>query len=205
MVSAPLSARPGAPPQAADAVVFGEALVDLFPESSGVLLEDVERFVRHPGGAPCNLAIGLARQGIPTALVTQAVEALGGMRRFISRGDVVVVILPNGTEAVLVRNGRAEPVPGPLARRDWLTFNDGRAVAVSPDGSRTVTVNPAGEVFEVNPATLVERVARRTLLGVVEGADTVIWPTDDRVVALGQRVVGVINPGRGVVLTSRLG
>lgn len=121
------------------------------------------------------------------------------------RGDVVVVLLPNGTEAVLVRNGRAEPVPGPLARRDWLTFNDGRAVAVSPDGSRTVTVNPAGEVFEVNPATLVERVARRTLLGVVEGADTVIWPTDDRVVALGQRVVGVIEPGRGVVLTSRLG
>lgn len=114
------------------------------------------------------------------------------------RGDVVVVILPNGTDAVLVRNGRPEPVPGPLARRDWLTFNDGRAVAVSPDGSRVATVSPAGEVVEVTAG-------KRTRLGVVEGADTVIWPTDDRVVALGQRVVGVIEPGRGVVLTSRLG
>ena len=55
---------------AVDAVVFGEALVDLFPETPGVLLEDVDRFMRHSGGAPCNLAIGLQRQGIPTALVT---------------------------------------------------------------------------------------------------------------------------------------
>ncbi|MBL8635778.1 MAG: carbohydrate kinase [Myxococcales bacterium] len=83
MVSAPLSLRPGAPPTAADAVVFGEALVDLFPDSSGLLLEDVERFVRHPGGAPCNLAIGLARQGIPTALVTQVgADAFG---RFLKK------------------------------------------------------------------------------------------------------------------------
>ncbi|HNN54072.1 MAG TPA: hypothetical protein PKO07_23780, partial [Pseudomonadota bacterium] len=56
--------RPGAPPLAVDAVVFGEALVDFFPENPGTKLEDVERFVRHLGGAPCNLAIGLRRQGI---------------------------------------------------------------------------------------------------------------------------------------------
>ncbi|MBM4782915.1 MAG: hypothetical protein GQE15_34995 [Archangiaceae bacterium] len=114
------------------------------------------------------------------------------------RGDVVVVILPNGTEAVLVREGRLEPVPGPLARRDWLAFNDGRAVAVSPDGARVATVSPAGEVVEVTAG-------KQSRLGVVEGADTVIWPSEGRVVALGQRVVGVIEPGRGVVLTSRLG
>ena len=62
MQSAP-TARPGAPPLAVDAVVFGEALVDLFPETPGVLLEDVDRFMRPSGGAPCNLAIGLQRQG----------------------------------------------------------------------------------------------------------------------------------------------
>ena len=67
---------------AADAVVFGEALVDLFPETPGGLLEDVERFLRHPGGAPCNFAIGLQRQGIPTALVTQVgADAFGRFRR----------------------------------------------------------------------------------------------------------------------------
>jgi fructokinase len=83
MALAPLSVRPGAPPLAADAVVFGEALVDLFPETPGVPLEDVERFVRHPGGAPCNFAIGLVRQGIPTALVTQVgPDAFG---RFIKK------------------------------------------------------------------------------------------------------------------------
>lgn len=114
------------------------------------------------------------------------------------RGDVVVVILSSGTEAVIVRDGRLEAVPGPLARRDWLAFNDGRAVALSPDGSRVATISPSGDVVEVAGG-------KRTRLGVVEGADTVVWPGDGRVVALGQRVVAVIEPGRGVVLTSRLG
>ena len=113
------------------------------------------------------------------------------------RGDVVVVILKSGTDAVIVRNGRAEAVPGPLARRDWLSFKDGRAVAVSADGSRVATVSPSGEVNEVTGG-------KRRQLGTVEGADTVIWPTEDRLVALGPRVVAVIEPGRGVVLNSRL-
>lgn len=46
--------------------------------------------------------------------------------------------------------------------------------------------------------------ARRDWLALSEGADTVLWAADDRVVALGQCVVSVIEPGKGVVLTSRL-
>src|SRR5688572_12292492 len=33
----------------------------------------------------------IARQGTPEALVRKAIEAMGGMRRFISRGDKVVL------------------------------------------------------------------------------------------------------------------
>jgi fructokinase len=45
-----------------DVLVLGEALVDLLPETRG-RLEDCERFVACSGGAPSNVATGLARLG----------------------------------------------------------------------------------------------------------------------------------------------
>lgn len=75
--------RPGAPPRAVEAVVFGEALIDLFPQTTGLPLEEVEHFVRHPGGAPCNFAVGLCRQGIPAALITQV--GGDGFGRFLKK------------------------------------------------------------------------------------------------------------------------
>jgi len=43
-----------------DVLVAGEALVDFLPETAGPLA-DVERFARRAGGAPANVAVGLAR------------------------------------------------------------------------------------------------------------------------------------------------
>ena len=51
-----------------DAVCFGEALVDLLPDRRG-RLRDCERFEVHSGGAPANVAVGLARLGLKTAFV----------------------------------------------------------------------------------------------------------------------------------------
>lgn len=64
---------PLAPPLPVDAVVFGEALVDFFPVPTelGRPLEEVSGFSRFLGGAPANFAVGLARQGVKTALCTQ--------------------------------------------------------------------------------------------------------------------------------------
>ncbi len=45
--------------------VVGEALVDLVGEGGG------STFVAHPGGSPANVAIGLARLGSPSRLVTR--------------------------------------------------------------------------------------------------------------------------------------
>jgi sugar/nucleoside kinase (ribokinase family) len=64
------SAHAGMPALPADVVVFGEALVDMFPEKPGLPLEEVEHFVRHLGGAPCNLAVNLGRQGVRAVLYT---------------------------------------------------------------------------------------------------------------------------------------
>ena len=51
-----------------DAVCFGEALVDLLPDRRG-RIRDCERFEVHSGGAPANVAVGLARLGLATAFV----------------------------------------------------------------------------------------------------------------------------------------
>lgn len=75
---------PLAAPLPVDVVVFGEALVDFFPQPDevGHPLEDVSQFRRFLGGAPANFAVGLARQGIPTALITQVGSDAFG--RFVS-------------------------------------------------------------------------------------------------------------------------
>ena len=49
-----------------DVLCFGEALVDLLPDRRG-RLRDCERFAVHPGGAPANVAVGIARLGLRTA------------------------------------------------------------------------------------------------------------------------------------------
>jgi fructokinase len=46
-----------------DVLCFGEALVDLLPDRRG-RLRDCERFAVHPGGAPANVAVGVARLGL---------------------------------------------------------------------------------------------------------------------------------------------
>ena len=49
-----------------DVLCFGEALVDLLPDRRG-RLRDSERFEVHSGGAPANVAVGLARLGLGVA------------------------------------------------------------------------------------------------------------------------------------------
>lgn len=53
----------------ADVLCLGEILVDWVSTSIGAELEQAETFIKSPGGAPANTAIGLARQGIKTAFV----------------------------------------------------------------------------------------------------------------------------------------
>jgi fructokinase len=55
-------------------VVVGEALVDLVGQREG------RTFVAHPGGSPANVALGLARLGVPVTLLTRlGRDALGEM------------------------------------------------------------------------------------------------------------------------------
>lgn len=53
----------------ADVVCLGELLIDFVPTVSGVGLGEAEAFRKAAGGAPANVAVGLARQGVSSAFI----------------------------------------------------------------------------------------------------------------------------------------
>jgi fructokinase len=50
-------------------ICLGEALIDFVADTSGVTLEECPGFLKAPGGAPGNVAVGLARLGVPASFV----------------------------------------------------------------------------------------------------------------------------------------
>ncbi len=54
-----------------DIICLGEALIDMFSTKVGVPLEEVPGFVPVPGGAPMNVAIGLARLAVNSGLISK--------------------------------------------------------------------------------------------------------------------------------------
>ncbi len=52
-----------------DVISLGEALFDLFADPSGTTLGAAQTFTPEPGGAPANVAVGLARLGVDVGFV----------------------------------------------------------------------------------------------------------------------------------------
>jgi fructokinase len=84
-----------------DVVVCGEVLCDLFSPRPGIALANASHLVPRLGGAPANVAVQLARLGVPTALVTAVGPDPFGERvlRQLAQEDVSL-------EGVRTMNGR---------------------------------------------------------------------------------------------------
>lgn len=52
-----------------DVATIGELLIDFVPTAGGVTLAEAEAFVKAPGGAPANVAVGVARLGCRAAFL----------------------------------------------------------------------------------------------------------------------------------------
>lgn len=50
-------------------VCFGEMLIDFVPTVSGLSLAEAPEFKKAPGGAPANVAVGIARLGGASAFI----------------------------------------------------------------------------------------------------------------------------------------
>ncbi|MGN6585399.1 MAG: PfkB family carbohydrate kinase, partial [Rhizobiaceae bacterium] len=56
---------------ALDVITIGRASVDLYGQQIGSRLEDITSFAKSVGGCPANIAIGTARLGLKSALLTR--------------------------------------------------------------------------------------------------------------------------------------
>ncbi len=64
-----------------DVIAIGRSSVDLYGQQIGTRLEDVQSFAKSVGGCPCNIAVGTARLGLRSALITRVGDEQMG--RFI--------------------------------------------------------------------------------------------------------------------------
>ena len=83
----------------ADAICMGELLIDFVPVTTGTDLLTAPAFQKAAGGAPANVAVGLARLGTRTALMCRASE--DGFGKFL-----VKTLEDGGVDTSLVRRSR---------------------------------------------------------------------------------------------------
>ncbi len=79
-------------PKTLDLITIGRASVDLYGQQIGSRLEDIGSFAKSVGGCPANIAIGTARLGLKSALITRVgAEQMGGfIREQLAREGVAV-------------------------------------------------------------------------------------------------------------------
>jgi fructokinase len=146
-----------------DVLSFGEALVDFFPERPGPSLVDVDRFQRHLGGAPANVAVGLARCGRRVGLMT--LVGPDDFGRYVRRalGAEGIDLAALGTHAS-AKTGITFVAVAPGGERSFLFFRHPSADQMIAE----TDVDPAqvarARIFHVGSSTLSREPARAATL-----------------------------------------
>jgi fructokinase len=142
-----------------DVLCFGEVIVDFFPEQRGIPLRDAERFTRHLGGAPSNVAVGLARLGVGAGLMTLVgADEFGA---FLLRGleaegvDVTGV----GTHRT-ARTGITFVAVGPRGERSFLFYRHPSADQLIGEHDVDPAIIGRARFFHFGSSTLAREPAR---------------------------------------------
>jgi 5-dehydro-2-deoxygluconokinase len=89
---------------ALDLVCIGRTSVDLYAEQEGARLEDVQSFRKYVGGSATNIAVGTARLGVKSSLLTRVGDE--HMGRFVRR-----TLAENGVDVGHVRSDSEHLTP----------------------------------------------------------------------------------------------
>ena len=75
-----------------DVITIGRASVDLYGQQIGSRLEDIASFAKSVGGCPANIAVGTARLGLSSALLTRVGDEQMGrfIREQLAREGVAI-------------------------------------------------------------------------------------------------------------------
>lgn len=129
--------------------VVGEALLDLVASADG------RCFTAHPGGSPANVAVGLARLGVPTRLATQLADDLAGrlVADHLRASRVTVESLPARSTATSLALAAVDD--NGVASYDFrIAWDIARAPTLTPEcrclhtGSIASALTPGAEVLD---------------------------------------------------------
>jgi fructokinase len=152
-----------------DVIALGEMLIDFVATQSGVDLADAPGFVKAPGGAPANVAVGLARLGVSSAFMGQVGDDAFGrfLAQTLKENDVDVSALHFSTAA---RTALAFVSLSAEGERDFMFYRHPSAdMLYTPqqvDGDAALI--RSAKIFHFGSISLIDEPARSATLRAIE-------------------------------------
>lgn len=153
----------------AEIVCLGEALIDFVAAESGVSVGEASSFLRAPGGAPANVAVGVARMGRSSAFLGKVGDDPFG--RFLERTFAAAGVDTSGMVFDLDhRTGLAFVSLAADGERDFCFFRNPSAdMTFAPRELDRARIQ-AGRIFHYGSITLIDQPARTTTLEAIDTA-----------------------------------
>ena len=145
------------------AVCQGEILIDLVAVGAGARIEDAATFHRAPGGAPANVAVGLARLGVPTAFVGKVSDDAFGrlLRETLERDGVDVTGLITDPAA---RTPLAFVGSDGAGGRTWIFYHRGMADTILRPDELAASLIGTATLFHFGAVSLAAEPGRSATL-----------------------------------------
>lgn len=151
----------------ADVATLGELLIDFVATHSGRSLAETPAFQKAAGGAPANVAVGLARLGIPVAFLGKVGNDPFGhfLAQTLAENDVDVAGLRFSDEA---RTALAFVSLAPDGERDFLFYRHPSADILYRPDEVAGEVIQAARLFHFGSISLIQEPVRAATLHAVE-------------------------------------
>lgn len=153
----------------AEIVCLGEALIDFVAAESGVGVGEASGFLRAPGGAPANVAVGVAHIGRSSAFLGKVGDDPFG--RFLAQTFASAGVDTGGMVFDPAhRTGLAFVSLAANGERDFCFFRNPSADMTYAPAELDRERIRAGSIFHYGSITLIDQPARTTTLEAVETA-----------------------------------
>ncbi|KAK6920221.1 Carbohydrate kinase PfkB [Dillenia turbinata] len=148
-------------------VCFGEMLIDFVPTASGVSLAEAPGFKKAPGGAPANVAVGIARLGGSAAFMGKVgADEFGYMLADILKQNKVdssgMRFDPNARTALAFVTLRAD------GEREFMFFRNPSADMLLCDSELDRDLIKKAHIFHYGSISLIEEPCRSAHLAAME-------------------------------------
>lgn len=150
-----------------DVLSFGEVLIDFVPTVSGVSLTEARSYKKAPGGAPANVAVGLARLGVQVGFMGMVGDDAFGhfLIQILSQNGVKV----DGVRySKLARTALAFVSLQTNGERDFMFYRNPSADMLFTPEDIDVELIRSARIFHLGSITLIDEPVRSATLRALE-------------------------------------